>query len=181
MTEQNPAPEPPAEVPSPQRLVDRAARTSGLLWIEVPGDRSWPAWHAWLDGTAYVISGPGEQELPDLPGEVVLTLRSKTTLGRLIRMPARTFRVQPTDAQWEPVTAALQAGRLNAPPGDTVARWAEQNTVTALVPDGEPLEQPGSFDDASGAAPPVPSPATTDTWHPRHLGGRGRGARRRRR
>ncbi|HET8599899.1 MAG TPA: hypothetical protein VFL99_06205 [Segeticoccus sp.] len=172
------APDPtPGEPATPLRLFAQAATTSKVLWITVPGDRAWPAWHAWVEDTAYVVSGPGEQHLPELPERVEVTLRSKDTGGRLVRATARAERVVPEDDRWEAATAALKAGRLNAPAGDTVQRWAEENVVTALVP-LELLEQPGRYDDRSGAAAPVPSPARTDSWLPWHA--RGRPHRRRR-
>ena len=164
-----------AAAPAPgsvMALVAEAAAKSGLLWVDVPGDRAWPAWHEWLDGTAYVVSGPGEQMLPWLPEEVAIILRSKDTGGRLVRVPARVERLTPEDARWEPATAALKASRLNSVGDDVVGRWARECTVTALTPSGEALESPGSYDEGSGAAPPAPTPATTRTWHPWHLGGR---------
>ena len=48
-------------------LLNEAMAKSGLLWIEVADDRTWPAWHVWDDGAALVVSGPGEQPLPWLP------------------------------------------------------------------------------------------------------------------
>ena len=144
-----------------QALLAEAATKSGLLWVDVPGDRAWPAWHVWVDGTAYVVSGPGEQALPELPESVVLVLRSKDTGGRLLRVAARAERLRPEDARWEPATTALKAARLNAPAGDVVGRWAAEATVTALVPQLPLLEGPGGYDDASGAAAPAATPATT--------------------
>ncbi len=166
------------------RLVAEAAGKSGLLWVEVPGDRAWPVWHVWVNGTAYVVSGPGEQPLPELPEEVVLQFRSKDNGARLVRIPAHTRKLAPEDAdlddEWRIATEALKASRLNAPPGDTVARWAHDNIITALQPYGEALESPGHYDDASGAAPPVPTDATTATWRPWHAQGRPAVRRRRR-
>ena len=63
-------------------LVNEAMTKSGVIWIEIPGDRAWPAWHAWVAPNAYVVNGPGEQHLPWLPEEVVLVLRSQDTGGR---------------------------------------------------------------------------------------------------
>lgn len=170
-----------AEVPTTAdalaRLVAEAASKSKILWIDVPGDRTWPAWHVWVEGTAYVVSGPGEQPLPELPDEVVVTFRSKDSGGRLLRLRARTERLGPEDQRWEPATAALRAGRLNAPGPDVVQRWADECAVTALVP-GELLQLPGRYDDRSGAAPPLPTPATTVTWQPWHARGRPRRRRR---
>lgn len=155
-------------------LVAEAANKSGLLWIDIPGDRAWPAWHVWVEGTAYVLSGPGEQTLPSLPEQVTVILRSKDTGGRLVSVRAHTSTLTPDDERWEAVTAALKTSRLNSPAGDTVARWAAEATVTALVPDGDPVEAPGSYDSGSHAAAPAPTPATTRTWHPWHLKGRPR-------
>jgi hypothetical protein len=153
-------------------LLSAAAKKSGLLWIDVPGDRAWPAWHVWLDGTAYVVTGPGEQSLPVLPAELAVTFRSKDTGGRLVTVPAQASVVRPDDPRWEDATTALKASRLNSPAGDIVARWATEATVYALTPHGDPLEGPGSYSQESRAAQPAQTPATTSTWHPWHLKGR---------
>ena len=153
-------------------LISEAGNKSGLLWIDIPGDRAWPAWHVWLDGSAYVVTGPGEQSLPALPADLALTFRSKGTGGRLVIVPAHASAITTTDQHWEDATAALKASRLNSPAGDTVARWAAEATVYALTPYGEPLESPGAYSQESGAAPPAPTSATTRTWHPWHLKGR---------
>ena len=153
-------------------LLSEAGKKSGLLWIDVPDGRTWPAWHVWLDGTAYVVSGPGEQSLPWLPAEVALTFRGKGTGGRLVKVSASAVIVKPEDESWEAATTALKASRLNAPAGDTIARWATDNTVYALTPHDEALEGPGSYSQESGEAQPAPTPATTRSWHPWHIKGR---------
>jgi len=153
-------------------LISEAGNKSGLLWIDVPGDRAWPAWHVWLDGTAYVVTGPGEQQLPALPADLAVTFRSRSTGGRLVTVPARAVVLAPGDQHWDAATTALNPPRLTSPAGDTVARWAAEATVYALTPYGEALEGPGSYSQESGAAPPAPTPATTRTWHPWHLKGR---------
>ena len=153
-------------------LLSEAAKKSGLLWIDVPGDRAWPAWHVWLDGTAYVITGIGEQTLPALPAEVAVTFRSKDTGGLLVTVPAHATVVTPEDPRWDAAADALKASRLNSPAGDTVARWAAEATVYALTPQGEAVEGPGSYSDEYRAAQPAPTSATTLTWRPWHLKGR---------
>ena len=153
-------------------LLAEAAKKSGLLWVDVPGDRAWPAWHVWLDGAAYVVTGPGEQSLPALPPELTVTFRSKDNGGRLVTIPARAAVVTPDDPTWEAATTALKASRLNSPAGDTVARWAAEATVYALTPHGEALEAPGRYSLDSGAAQPPPTPATTSGWRPWHIKGR---------
>jgi hypothetical protein len=152
-------------------LFAEAAGKSGLLWVDVPGDRAWPAWHAWADETVFVVSGPGEQTLPWLPDEVALILRSKDTGGRLLTVRATVRTLTPDDPQWETATDALKGSRLNAT-DDLVARWSTECTVRALRPFGTPLEGPGDYRDTSGAAPVPPSEATTTGWRPWHLGGR---------
>jgi hypothetical protein len=153
-------------------LVSEAAKKSGLLWIDVPEDRAWPAWHVWIDGTAYVLTGPGEQTLPALPADVVVTFRSKDNRGRLVKVPAKVTVVAPDDQRWEDVTTALKASRLNAVKGDPVARWAAEAVVYALTPDGDALEGPGAYSQDSGVAPPAATSATTGLWHPWHINGR---------
>jgi hypothetical protein len=153
-------------------LLSEAGKKSGLLWIDVPGDRAWPAWHVWLDGTAYVLTGPGEQSLPALPADLAVTFRSKSTGGRLVTVPAHASVVTPQDERWEAATTALKASRLNAPAGDTIGRWASEATVYALTPHGEALQGPGGYSPESGAQQPACTPATTRTWHPWHINGR---------
>jgi hypothetical protein len=161
-------------------LVAEAAAKSDLLWVR-PGagaavdgsGRAWPAWHVWLDGAAYVVSGPGEQPLPPLVGEVELILRSKDTWARLVTVRATASTVLPDDADWAEIATALKGKRLNAPEPDALlGRWAAANTITRIVPGRELVEGPGGYAEGSGAAPPPPTPATTVTWAPWHLRGR---------
>ncbi|GAA2158677.1 hypothetical protein [Pedococcus bigeumensis] len=154
-------------------LFAEAATKSGLMWVQPPGDRAWPFWHAWADETVYAVSGPGEQSLPWLPGEVLLILRSKDTGGRLLTVQATVQEIDPADEGWDAATEALRAGRLNAS-DDAVERWARECTVRALRPFGAPVEGPGSYPTTSGAAPVPPSEATTATWRPWHWRGRPR-------
>ena len=161
-----------AAPPNSNALLAEAGKKSGLLWVDIPGDRPWPAWHAWLDGTAYVVTGPGEQQLPALPADLAVTFRSKDTGGRLVTMPARAAVLTPEDERWEPATTALKASRLNAPAGDIVARWAAEATVYALTPHGEAIEGPDNYSEESGATQPPVTTATTANWRPWHLAGR---------
>jgi hypothetical protein len=165
---------PTAEAPlNVTALFAEAATKSGLMWVQPPGDRAWPFWHAWADETVYAVSGPGEQALPWLPGEVRLILRSKDTGGRLLTVQATVEELSPADERWASATGALKAGRLNAT-DDVVERWARECTVRALKPFGTPVEAPGSYPTTSGAAPVPPSDATTASWRPWHWRGRPR-------
>lgn len=153
-------------VPEPAADVIAALSKSGMLWIQLP-DRTWPAWHVYVEQTCYVVTGPGEQPLPDLPDEVHLIVRAKDTRDRVASIPARARRVPPDADDWQVATSALAKARLNAPGVDLAQRWASEGTVWALLPDLEAADTAPPT--RSGAAPPVTSPATTDTWRPTHL------------
>lgn len=174
--------EPPNQPPSeptsePQSatagaLLAEAMTKSGLLWVEVAGDRTWPAWHVWDDGAALVVSGPGEQPLPWLPKEVRLILRSKDTGGRLLTVRAHVHVLEPGTPEWQRAADLLKASRLNSV-DDALARWAAECTVTALVPFDSPLESPGAYAADDHRQPPARTAATTTSWRPWHWGGRG--------
>ena len=153
-------------------LLGEAMTKSGLLWIDVEGDRTWPAWHVWDEGTALVVSGPGEQPLPWLPADVRLILRSKDTGGRLLTVRAHSHVLEPGSPQWERAAELLRASRLNAV-DDCVTRWAAQCTITALVPFDSPVESPGAYAADDHRRAPARTAATTTSWRPWHLGGRG--------
>ena len=118
----------------------------------------------------FLVSGPGEQQLPWLPDEVTLILRSKDTGGRLIAVRASVRTLTTDDELWEPATQALKASRLNAV-DDQVERSAQSCTVRALRPFGAPLEAPGTSPTPrrrAGAA----LPGDHHRVSPWHLGGR---------
>lgn len=150
-------------------LLAEAAAKSDILWVEVPGDRSFAVWHAWDTDRFYLVSGTGEQLLPPLPEVVNLILRSKDSGGRLLTVQATAHLLAPHTESWEGAVTALAAERLNAT-GDVAARWAESASVYALHPFGEPLAAPGRHSQESGRTPLVPAPATTVGWRPWHAG-----------
>jgi hypothetical protein len=153
-------------------LLGEAMTKSGLLWVDVAGDRAWPAWHVWDDGAAYVVSGPGEQPLPWLPEEVRVILRSKDTGGRLLTLRAHTHVLEPGTPEWDKAAGLLRASRLNAV-DDSLTRWAQACTLTALVPFDAPLEAPGAYAAGDARSAPARTAATTTSWRPWHWRGRG--------
>jgi ADP-ribose pyrophosphatase YjhB (NUDIX family) len=128
---------------APPGLAAEATRRAGVLWLSVPGqDRPYPAWHAWADGAAVVVTGPCEQPLPGLAGASVagVTVAARHPGGHLITWQARVHRAEPGSPEWDTAVGALVAGRLNPrlAPGDTspAQAWARDGGVYRLVPVG---------------------------------------------
>lgn len=181
------APEPPEsppsaapDVPPPHplhvtRLLAEAASKSSVMWIQVPDGATYPVWFVWHDdgdprGTGpalYVVSGPGEQNLPWLPEDVEVIFRSKDSGGRLLTTAAATREIDPQDPDWAAAVEVLRGERLNAT-GDLVARWRESATIHVLSPHGRPVPQ----DAASHVAQIQPVAGTTASWRPWHWRGR---------
>lgn len=164
-------------------LVAELARKSGLLWVGYAG-RTHPVWHAYLDGAGHdgavcVVSGGGEQPLPEIAEqpEVTLILRSKASRHQVARARARVEVVAPGTPSWDVVTAVLAANRLNlVDPSTAAARWAAGSVVVKLVP-SEVLATPGTLPDDAARQQPVDTPATTNAAAPFVLGRRGRAGR----
>jgi hypothetical protein len=120
-------------------LIAEATKRAGVIWITAGGHRPRPVWHIWRDG-AYVLTGPGEQDVPGLTagGPVTVTVPSKDTGGRLVTWAAQVSRVEPGSAEWSSIIGALLAGRLNeaARPGvaSAAGRWAQTGDVYRLTP-----------------------------------------------
>lgn len=130
--------------------VAELAKKSSVSWIRV-GAKAYPVWHEWVETEADGITegaicvvgsaeaGGSEQPLPPLAdGDTAMVLmRSKTDRQLAAAVPIVVDVVQPGTDLWEPVTAALKAGRLNAPDLHTmVDRWARECRVLRLVPRG---------------------------------------------
>lgn len=155
---------PPAPAPTSGELaalVEEATKKSGLVWVNGRA-----VWHAWIDGAMYVLTG-GPVEQPAPPGladgaVASVTVRSKDKGGRLVGWQGRAAVVTPDSEPWRAAVAELRTKRLNSADADTVTeRWARECTLFRLTPEGPPAEHPGAMPTASGAAPPLPTPATT--------------------
>lgn len=125
--------------PDPGRLalIAEATKRAGLIWITVPGGRPRPAWHVWRDA-AYVLTGPGEQDVPGLAaaGQVTVEVPSKDTGGGLVCWTAQVSQVDPGGTEWPAIIGALLAGRLNEPAAAPAERWAAHGNVYRLTPGG---------------------------------------------
>ena len=132
------------------------------------------AWHEWLDGSAYVVTGENEQNLPGLATatEASVVVPSKDTRARLVTWIGRVEVVSPGSENWVAATAALAAGRLNAEGGAAmIERWSRECTVIRITPTGEVVESAEDPSTRSLAAPPRISPATTLGRQPKMVGG----------
>ncbi len=97
-------------------------------------------------------------------------MRSKDNGGRLLTWMADASRVEPGDERWDPVTAALVAGRLNLPDLAVAANaWAVSSVVTRLAPTGEVVEGPDDLPTDDHRAIPAQTTATTRGPLPRVL------------
>ncbi len=167
--------EPAGEIPATpplnlSTLLAEALAKSSVCWVGRPGDAR-AAWFATLDGAVLLVTGPGEQRLPNLAEDTLILLRSKDSGGRLLAVNAAVRVLDPADPEWAPAVTALAAERLNAT-DDLTDRWRESGTVYTLRPYGAPVEAPGAYAADSGSAPILPAAGTTGGHRPFHLGGR---------
>jgi hypothetical protein len=97
--------------------VAEVARKAGVLWVTVPGGRPRAAWVLWRDDRTYVLTGPGEQDLPGLAGAAGCTVTARGGLT----WRATVTRVEPASAEWAAVFPVLAAKRLNGHPDPATA------------------------------------------------------------
>lgn len=153
-------------------LVDEAMKKAAIAWISVDGSPARLVWCMPANGALWVVSGPGEQDAPELAAasRVLVTLRGDHG-GRIVTWPAALTRVAPDSEEWTEVAPQLANKRLNAPlaAGELVARWAAECTVHKLTPAGDPAEAGPTLPDAALAEPPRDTPARRRTRTPFHL------------
>jgi hypothetical protein len=136
-------------------LVAELAKKSGLVWVTYAG-RDHAVWHEWVGDAVCVVSGGGEQSLPDIAQQqrVTVALRSRSTRALAAVVETRVEVVPPGSEHWDTVTTALRAGRLNLVDGATaVDRWAAGSVVVRLVPDA-PASTPATIPDTLGHTAP---------------------------
>jgi hypothetical protein len=136
-------------------LVSELAKKSGLLWVTYAG-RAHPVWHEWIDDAVHVVAGGSEQPLPDIERQqtVVLSLRSKSTRALVAEATARVEVLAPGSEEWDAVTPALKAGRLNLKDSDhAIERWARESVVVRLVP-ADDAALPAQIDSSLGHTAP---------------------------
>lgn len=121
-----------------QPIVEEATRRSGVVWVALAGRPAVVAWHLWHDGSAWLVCGGLEQELPgaDSATSAVVTVRSKASQNDQVAVwAADVSRVEPGSQDWDAVVPLLHDKRLNPPDGeDQPARWARESLVLRLRP-----------------------------------------------
>ncbi len=153
-------------------VVDEAMKKAAVAWVSVGDDAARALWCMPLDGSLYVVSGPGEQAAPGLADATAaaVTLRGDHG-GRIVTFTAAVTRVTPGTEQWATVAPQLATKRLNAPGTATALaeRWAAECAVNQLTPRDEPPATGAALPDSSLAAPPRETPARTPVRRPFRL------------
>lgn len=162
----------PAADPHLTRLVDEAMKKAAIAWVSVAGGGGQPVWCMPAAGALWVVTGPGEQQLPGLSGarHALVTLRGDHG-GRIVTWQASVTRLPPGTEQWDQIAPQLAAKRLNAP-GDIagqVARWASECEIHQLTPSGVVTEAGPTLPSGSLAEPPRDTPARHRTRNPFRL------------
>ncbi|MFI0261649.1 hypothetical protein ACH4OW_21735 [Streptomyces sp. NPDC017056] len=156
-------------------LIEEATKKSGLIWVQGTTGPARALWHVWHDGAACLVGAgseggrtagsANEQPLHDLGlvdgGTATVTVRSKDKGGRLVAWQAEVTELAPDSEAWQAAVEDLKGKRLNAPDAETMPqRWARECRVLRLAP-AAPAPARTDFGDASHAATPLPTPATT--------------------
>ena len=129
-----------------------------ILWVTVPprpnGRRgpakpvTRPAWFVEEGGKVYVLTGPGEQDIPGLASvpEVTISARSKDVRSLVSEVPAEVEVVAPDDPRYATFLKTALTKRLNMADGEGAAeRWRNGCTLVELTPrfrDAESEEAP---------------------------------------
>jgi hypothetical protein len=160
------------DAPVSTPLVDEAMKKAAVAWVSVGDGPALALWCVPLEGSLFVVSGPGEQSAPGLAdaAQARVTLRGDHG-GRIVTWPARVTRLAPGTEAWETSAPLVAAKRLNAPgpTADLVARWAADGcALTRLAPAGAPDAGP---DLPAGSLAEVPreTPAVRATRKPFRL------------
>ncbi|TDB77579.1 hypothetical protein [Micromonospora sp. KC723] len=117
-------------------------KKAAVCWVAVGDGTALALWCVPLEGSLFVVSGPGEQSAPGLADASAarVTLRGDHG-GRIVTWPARVTRLAPGTEEWAATAPLVAAKRLNAPgpTAELVARWAADGVaLNRLLPAGAP-------------------------------------------
>lgn len=121
--------------------LEATLKKSAIVWLTIPQPRgddvTKPAWFVFQGGKVFVLTGPDEQELTNLPNadQVTLTARSKEDRSRIASVPASVRVVDPESDEWDRIAQLGLGTRLNLPDGeDAYDRWRSTCTMVELSP-----------------------------------------------
>jgi hypothetical protein len=155
-----------------QPLIEEALKKAAIAWLSVGGGPARAVWCMPAQGALWVVSGPGEQEIPGLAAadRARVTLRGDHG-GRIVTFAAEVSRLTPSGDEWAELAPQLAGKRLNAS-GDSealVARWAAECAVHRLEPTDEVPAAGSTLPDGTLAEPPRQTPARRRTRAPFRL------------
>jgi hypothetical protein len=122
--------------------VEAALKKSTILWVRIPqpdgGEITRPAWFVHQDAKVYLLTGPEEQDLPNIAeaDKVTLVVRSKEDRSQIGAIPSA-VRVVDNDAEeFEKIGESAVSLRLNLKDlPDALERWKATATMVELTPE----------------------------------------------
>jgi hypothetical protein len=124
----------------------KAVGKGEIIWLTVPQTsgrarttHTQAVWFLTQGTKLYVLSGPGEQDVPGLVDatEVEVTARSKDLRSRVSRVPADARVLPKDDPLWDQLAQTAAPKRLNLPDKtfeDAIKRWRESCEIVELAP-----------------------------------------------
>jgi hypothetical protein len=154
-------------------VLDEALKKAALAWVSAGDGPALGLWCMPLEGSLIVVTGPGEQFAPDLPGAERATVRLRGDNGGLIVVTEMAVaRILPGSDDWATVAPQLATKRLNAhgSADEVVTRWVETGcTVLRLTPVEEAAVTAPDLPAESAAAEPRETPARVEVRRPFRL------------
>ena len=154
-------------------VVDEAIKKAAVAWVTVADGPALALWCMPLEGSLYVVSGPGEQSAPGLAEATGATVHLRGDHGgRIVTWAADVERLTPGGEQWSAVAPQLAGKRLNASgTAEALAeRWAGSGcAIVRLTPAAEPARTGADLPASSQAEPPRESPARVPVRRPFRL------------
>jgi hypothetical protein len=153
-------------------LIEEAIKKAAVIWLSAGGTPAVGLWCVPLDGSLFIVSGPGEQTAPALAdtATAVVTMRGDHG-GHIVTWTATVTRVEPGTEEWTTTAPLVAAKRLNASGSteEVVDRWARECVLHRLTPSGPPTEAGEALPQDAQAAEPRATPAARPTRKPFRL------------
>jgi hypothetical protein len=155
-------------------LVEEAAKKAAVAWVGFGDGPAYCVWVLPLEGRLYVITGPGEQQLPGLADALAAGVPAAVTLrgdhgGTIVTFAAAITEIRSNGTEWEAVAPQLANKRLNASGAaeDLTARWAAECLLVSLTPQEDAVA--ADLSGKSAYQPPRPASVVRATRKPFRL------------